>query len=253
MKKFKSIIAAVLITLSFILVIGIISSAALMTIEKPEDYISLVSGGAQLIYLIGAAVILRIRKIDLAERCGVDFAPFKALLMPCAAALCFSVFSNILQEALPIPLFLLGETDDMIGNNIIAFIAAVFIIAPVTEEFVFRGLIMTKLRGAVGALPAVFISALLFGLIHLMTGSVITGIHALLGGLIFGLAYEKTGSLFVAVAAHIMGNLGGLIPYLTRRFETVPQIVIAVFAGVVAVVICGVMIRRHPSKVKEGA
>jgi len=248
MKKFKSIIAAVLITLSFIMVIGIISSAAMMMIENAEDYISLISGGAQLIYLIGAVLILRIRKVGLAERCGIAPVKFKAFLLPCAAAFCFSVFSNILQEALPIPKFLTGETNDMVGKSIIAFIAAIFIIAPVTEEFVFRGLIMTKLRSVFGAFSAIFISAVLFGLIHLMTGSIITGIHALLGGLIFGLAYEKSGSLFAAVAAHICGNLGGMIPDLLRGLENTVQLIISAAAAIASISLCAILIRKAPEK-----
>ncbi len=248
MKKLKSIITAVLITLSFIMVIGVITSAAMMMIENAEDHISLISGGAQLIYLIGAVLILRIRKVNLAGRCGIAPAQLKAFLLPCAAAFCFSVFSNVLQEALPIPKFLTGETNDMVGKSVIAFIAAIFIIAPITEEFVFRGLIMTTLRGAMGALPAVLVSALLFGMIHLMTGSVITCVHALLGGFIFGLAYEKSGSLFAAVAAHICGNLGGMVPDLLHGLENTVQLIISAAAAIASIALCTILIRKAPEQ-----
>lgn len=248
----KSIVKSVLITLSFVLAVGIISSAAMMALKNPTDYISLISGGAQLIYLIAVIIILKLRKVKLDEKCGLVKAKFTAFLLPFGAAFCFSVFSSTLQEIIPLPKFLTGEMTDSVGNSVIAYIAAIYIIAPITEELVFRGLIMTRLRAAMGAFSAVFISALLFGLIHLMTGSIITGVHALIGGLIFGLAYEKTGSLFAAIAAHLAGNLGGLISELLSGLDFTVQIVTAIVAGIVSAVICAVLIRKSPEKVKEG-
>lgn len=240
----KSIIKAVLITLSFVLTIGIISSAAMMALENPEDYISLISGGAQLIYLIAVIIILKLRKVKFSEKCGLVGAPITAFLLPVGAGFCFSVFSSTLQENLPIPSFLMGEMTDTIGKSVIAYIAAIYIIAPITEELVFRGLIMTDLRKVMKAFPAVLISAILFGAIHLMTGSIITAIHAMFGGLIFGLAYEKTGSLFTAIAAHLAGNLGGLIPSLLNGLELPIQLVITIIAGVVSTVLCIILIRK---------
>lgn len=247
MNKFvvKGIFKAILITLSFVLAVGVVSSVAMMVIKNPTDYISLISGGAQLIYLVGVIVVLKIRKVKLTEKCGLVSAKLGGLALAFGAGFSFSVFSNILQETLPIPKSLMGETDDMTKGNVIVFIAAIYIIAPLTEELVFRGLIMTGLRKVMNALLAVFISASLFGLIHLMTGSIITGVHALIGGLIFGLAYEKTGSLFAAMAAHLAGNLGGLIPNLLKGLELPIQSIIAIIAGLVSTALCIILIRKN--------
>lgn len=241
----KKVIKAILITLSFVLAVGVLSSAAMMLFENPNDYISLISGGAQLIYLIAAVVILKLKKVKITEKCGLVSAPFMSFLLPVGAGFCFSVFSSILQETLSIPKFLMGEMADTVGNSVAAYIMAIYVIAPITEEFVFRGMIMTKLRQALKAVPSILISAVLFGAIHLMTGSIVTAVHAMLGGLIFGLAYEKTGSLFTAIAAHLAGNLGGLIPDMLNGADFTIQLIIAIAAGIVSVLFCVVLIKKN--------
>lgn len=238
---------SLLITLSFVAVVGLVSSIAAMTIENFEDHISLISGAAQLIYLGAAVFTLHLRKINISERFGLVGGSPVLFLLSTGTGFCFSSFSNILQELIPIPRELTGEMTDSFGKSIIAFIAAIYIVAPFTEEFVFRGLILTKLRESVKAAPAIIISALLFGVIHLMTGSVITGIHALIGGIIFGLAYEKSGSLFAAVAAHIAGNLGGLVPIMLGG-NTGLQLVLAVITGAAAAGLCMIMIKQEDKR-----
>lgn len=241
----KKVLKAILITLSFVLTVGIISSAAMMLFDNPNDHISFISGGAQLIYLIAAVVILKLRKVKISEKCGLVGAPFISFLLPVGAGFCFSVFSSTLQEILTIPKFLMGETANTVGNSVAAFIAAIYVIAPITEEFVFRGMIMTGLRRALNSVPSVLVSAVLFGAIHLMTGSIITAVHAMLGGLIFGLAYEKTGSLFSAIAAHLAGNLGGLIPDMLNGTDFTVQLIIAIAAGIVSALLCVILMRKN--------
>lgn len=250
MKQFKGVIFALFITLSFVLTIGVLSSVAMMTINNAENHILLISGGVQLIYLVGVILILKLRKVKFSEKCGFIPVSPKHYILPCFAALSFSLCSNILQEILPIPQSVMGETTDMNGNNLIAFIAAIFIIAPVTEELVFRGLIVTKLLETVGILPAVIIGALLFGVIHLMTGSAVTGVHAFLGGLIFGLAYVKSKSLWVAIGAHFTGNIGGILSDLISELNFSFKITLAVIGGIMAVVICALLIRKPAEKVQ---
>ncbi len=250
----KKVLKAALIALSFVLVIGVISSAAMMLFDNPNDHISLISGVAQLIYLISAVVILKLRKVKITEKCRLVGAPITAFLLPVGAGFCFSVFSSTFQEILPIPKVLTGEMTDTVGNSVAAYIAAIYVIAPITEEFVFRGMIMTELRRALKAVPSVLISAVLFGAVHLMTGSIITAVHAMLGGLIFSLAYEKTGSLFSAIAAHLAGNLGGLIPDALNGTDFTVQLIIAIAAGIVSALLCVIMIRKGSAlrdRVKE--
>jgi len=80
------------------------------------------------------------------------------------------------------------------------------VVAPICEEFLFRGYIFTALRNWRGTLPAALITGLLFGGVHV--GSAPTLDLVPLAALGFGLCllYRYTGSLYVCMAAHSLNN-----------------------------------------------
>lgn len=79
---------------------------------------------------------------------------------------------------------------------------AVFI-APVTEEFIFRGYFYGVLRRHLGILPALLLTSALFASIHL-NGPVFLPLFVLAGCLT--LAYEATGSLLTSMLMHALFN-----------------------------------------------
>lgn len=80
------------------------------------------------------------------------------------------------------------------------------IVAPICEEFLFRGFIFTALRNWKGLWPAAIITGVLFGGVHL--GSAPTLDLVPLMGLGFGLCllYRYTGSLYPCFVAHSLNN-----------------------------------------------
>ncbi len=226
--KLKYIGISILITLSFVFGVGVISSIGMLVIYNSLEHVALISGIAQALYLLAVMFILKVKKVDIKNTYGLELVPLKEYLLPVLAAFCFSAFSNIVQAVAPIPQELIGGMSDDMEKNIVALILSVFIVVPFVEEFVFRALIMTKLRKEVSVTISIIISAILFALIHFMAGGIITVVHAFLGGLIFASAYVKTKSLFPAIAAHIFGNIGGYIPIATNSLSTTIQYVIAI-------------------------
>lgn len=89
--------------------------------------------------------------------------------------------------------------------------------APLTEEPLFRGLILGGFVLRYGTRKAIFYSALLFALVHMNPWQFPTG---LLMGAFLGWLTLRTGSLWPAVFAHFLNNLGATlahvfhIPYL---------------------------------------
>ena len=82
-------------------------------------------------------------------------------------------------------------------------------VAPVAEEFFFRGFFYRALRSRFVVLAAAGIDGLLFGIIHFD----FSGVDALLIvpplallGFIFCLVYERTGSLYPVIALHSLNN-----------------------------------------------
>jgi len=80
------------------------------------------------------------------------------------------------------------------------------VVAPICEEFLFRGFMFTAIRNRTGTLPAAVIVGALFGAVHYGSAPVLDLIP--LAGLGFGLCllYRYSGSLYPSVAAHCINN-----------------------------------------------
>lgn len=73
------------------------------------------------------------------------------------------------------------------------------VIAPVTEELLFRGLLLRGLRARHGRTTAIVTSAVLFGAFHLDAPALL---FATLMGLVLGIVAERTGSTMPSIALH---------------------------------------------------
>lgn len=91
---------------------------------------------------------------------------------------------------------------DVIGLGGWAILSTV-VAAPILEEVLFRGLIFESCRERFGRGAAVFVSAALFGLIHILPVQVI---NAFVVGLILGYVYLKTNSLLSVIILHAVNN-----------------------------------------------
>ncbi len=100
----------------------------------------------------------------------------------------------------------------------------VCLVGPVVEEIMFRGMIYGRLRRGFSMVPAMFISALLFGVFHM---NWVQGVYAGIAGLALAYIYEKTQTIWAGCLMHIifnsssyitdaldklLGNLGIVIP-----------------------------------------
>jgi len=93
------------------------------------------------------------------------------------------------------------------GTTLLVLSAALTcVVAPICEEFLFRGYIFTALRNWRGTLPAALITGLVFGAVH--AGSAPALDLAPLAALGFGLCllYRYSGSLYPCIVAHCLNN-----------------------------------------------
>jgi len=83
----------------------------------------------------------------------------------------------------------------------------VIVVAPVAEEFFFRGFFYGALRSRLGILAAAAIDGVVFGLIH-FTGSDSLELLPILGflGFVFCLVYERTKTLYTVIGLHALNN-----------------------------------------------
>lgn len=90
------------------------------------------------------------------------------------------------------------------GNSLLTYIwnfIALVAVAPITEEFLFRGIILNRWREKWGAPRALIGSSLLFGFLHPHP------IGLSMFGLVMGLLYLRDKTLWTPVFCHILNNL----------------------------------------------
>ncbi len=96
------------------------------------------------------------------------------------------------------------------GFQVPLIVLAVAVLAPVTEELLFRGALLRSLQRRMTPDAAVFVSALVFGLVHLLgdpsIGSLIAFPAILLLGLVSGYQAVRTGDLARSIMLHIGFN-----------------------------------------------
>ncbi len=80
---------------------------------------------------------------------------------------------------------------------------ATIIISPISEELIFRGVFLNRLRLIVPTLFAVLISSLLFAALHSF-GSIFS---AFIFAICISILYLKTDNIFVPILAHFLNNL----------------------------------------------
>lgn len=92
----------------------------------------------------------------------------------------------------------------------IAFVSAA-IISPLYEEIFYRGFLYRWLRTRIGMRGAIFLSSLIFTIVHIPTYNAMP--VNFLSGIVFAWAYERTNSIWPAVIVH--GLVNGVAVVLT--------------------------------------
>jgi len=153
--------------------------------------------------------------------------PAALLLLLAGFALQFplSELGNLLSEFWPTPLSEqfarrdLLSPDGFLGGAGLVF--ALVLVAPVTEELIFRGLLLRGLAARYGNTAGLFLSALLFGALHHGTAM----FPAILAGLVLGMVVLRTGSTLASMMVHAAVNaVPVLLPeqvYPLRGFNVV--------------------------------
>jgi len=122
------------------------------------------------------------------------------LPMVAMAALLGALLLGEGSQSHPVSSFLLDDADPL---QIAALGIAVVVVAPVSEELLFRGFLYRILRHRVGIRRAMWATALLFACMHMAP-------HALPAyivlGLGFALVYEWVGSLWASIVLHGLWN-----------------------------------------------
>lgn len=128
---------------------------------------------------------------------------------------------NLVQEVWPVSFDELARRHRLINPTTwwggISALLALVLVAPVTEELLFRGWLLQDLKEQYGERRALVYSSVLFGLVHVEAGAIL---YATLGGLVLGAVALRTKSTLSSIAMHAGVNaLPLLLPATLIRIE----------------------------------
>ncbi len=128
---------------------------------------------------------------------------------------------NLVQEVWPISFDELARRHRLINPTTwsggVSALLALVLVAPVTEELLFRGWLLPDLQAQYGKMPALVWSSFLFGLVHLELSAIV---YATLAGLVLGAVALRTKSTLGSIAVHAGVNaLPLLLPVHLVRIE----------------------------------
>jgi len=206
-------LAGFTITLIVSVLAGVIATAAGadITDEMPPELL-LVLTVLQGVILCGTAIFLASRvQRPKAWHFGLRRAPFWPsvgwALLGLAAFFTFVILYSLLFA----PEGEQSVTEDLGADQSTAKLIlagfVVIVVAPIGEEFFFRGFFYRALRSRLTVLVAAAIDGVVFGLIH-FSGSDTLDLLPVLGflGFVFCLVYERTKTLYTVIALHSLNN-----------------------------------------------
>ena len=128
-----------------------------------------------------------------------------------------------------------GEASSGIANGTVLGVVSVAVVAPVAEELIFRGLVMTRLSRVMSGWLAVLLSAAVFGLCH---GELVWFCYAFVLGAFFGFIDLRAGSILPSILGHMMFNaIGQIMTFLPETEEGMEAVAALGVLFVVAVVL----------------
>lgn len=208
---------------------------------------------ADLAVLLVLVLFFLLRKKDPLRETGAVPAP---LSMTAAAAglapvlyLLVTLALGLLPEAW---LESYAEASAALSETGLVMVLSTVVAAPIAEEVLFRGLILSRLKRAMPGWLAVVISALIFGLCH---GHPVWMVYAFILGLFFGLMTLRSGSILPSLLAHFIFNGIGQLGSALEGAPINPWLVLGILAlaGAVVCVLArkGLVALFRPHSIRE--
>lgn len=201
--------------------------------------------------------LIRDRRRPMAEHTGffrdTGFVRFRPTLIPVLLLLGFSLnlFVSLMFDILPIPDDLLEDyasQTTLLGETTMLSVLATAIFAPLSEELVFRGMMISRLRRAMPVWAAALIPSAIFGLIH---GQILWICYAFLLGLYLSMVCIRAESTAASALLHAAFNASSFIlPFLPIADDAPPSLFYALAAasGAVSVLLTAVLVMLTKKK-----
>lgn len=232
------------------MMVSLISEAIMGESVVDEDAVAAVLGAdAMLLSLISNLLTLAfvlifylVRRKKLSEALWLRRVPPSTLWTGVALApalyLAVTAVLAVLPEAW---LDSYNEAAADLGGGTVVGVLAVALMAPIVEEFIFRGLIMTRLSRAMPGWLAVVLSAAVFGACH---GHPVWFGYAFVLGLFFGFMDLKANSIWPSILGHMAFNAIGEVISAVPETEEGTEFIIVTAALLLSGVILPILDRK---------
>jgi len=175
---------------------------------------------SELLILIIPLGYMLVKRVNIKRYVGLEVTPKIVMLGFASGALL--LFVDIIVSAVLTGIFGVSQaveesnaiiTDLSASTEGLIAVVAALALAGVCEEFAFRGFLQSTLTRRYSFIPAVFVSAFVFGLFHFDIQLVYI-LSALTAGIVLGYVYYRWNSYVVAAIAHSTVNLVVLVVLL---------------------------------------
>lgn len=102
-------------------------------------------------------------------------------------------------------------------TNLVLIITVMFVFVAAVEELIFRSILLTRFEKVFGDYKGLYLSSILFGIMHAIYGPVTEIMFATFFGAVLGFAFQKTRSFPFVLLIHGTANvfLFGILPMLS--------------------------------------
>jgi hypothetical protein len=202
----KALLAVLVYFLITQLFAGILAIAIAMIFTKnPMNGISASIMGSCMIVTFFIAILVcwkGLKVMRIPETFRISNIKWNWALIAIVACIFGAFAGDLLIEITNLPDLIKDEIKDLANNT--WGILAIAILGPISEELLFReGVCGYLARNGIEPRKAIWISAVLFGLIHVNPAQVVI---AILIGLMLGVIYIKTGNIVITSIIHILNN-----------------------------------------------
>lgn len=241
-KKFLHIIAALLMSITFFVIIitPILSIFNPNTSEELKQAGQLISSGGllvellvlffQFVIVITALIIIPILWYMLVNHLNIKdvFKRIRLTLKNIDVAFLWGILSVVFIFAIlfvvEFMLIQLGFSEDELGNiqdleGLFSPVSLFLLVAiqPVAEEFFFRGFLLEKIEGFAGKNIAIILTSILFGVAHLSYGKLYPAVIPIFIGIIFAYIVIKTKNLYASIIGHVLFNVTSFVMYIIAK------------------------------------
>ena len=160
--------------------------------------------------MIPAIVYIRMKGENLLESLGFHKVKITTILLTVLLTLLsmpLYMCANVLSQIF-VPNTVVQASSQLLSGSLLASWFVMTIAAPICEEIAIRGFCFNRFRKVTSLLVAAFVSAVMFGIIHLNINQMC---YAIVLGVVFALANFASGSIWTSITMHfLVHNIGFL-------------------------------------------